>query len=43
MLNSSYLTEVIRRELIIKKCSPVLFFGISGVSINNCDTCTLIE
>ena len=37
LLNTSDLNEVIRRELIVKKCSLVLLYGIGGVSITNRD------
>ena len=37
LLNTSDLNEVIRCELIVKKCLPVLLYGIGGVSITNRD------
>ena len=37
LLNTNDLNEVIRRELIVKKCSLVLLYGIGGVSITNRD------
>ena len=37
LLNTSDLNEVIRCELIVKKCVPVLLYGIGGVSITNRD------
>ena len=37
LLNTSALIEVIRCELIVKKCLPVLLCVISGVSITNRD------
>ena len=41
LLNTSDLNEVIRYELIVKKCLPVLLYGIGGVSITNWDICNL--
>ena len=35
LLNTSDLNEVIKCELIFKKCLPVLLYGIGGVSITN--------
>ena len=37
LLNTNDLNEVLRCELIVKKCLPVLLYGIGGVSITNCD------
>ena len=37
LLNTSDLNEVIRCELIVKKCLPVLLYGSGGVSITNRD------
>ena len=36
-MNTSDLNEVIRCELIVKKCLPVLLYGIGDVSITNRD------
>ena len=35
LLNTNDLNEVIRCELIVKKCLPVLLYGVGGVSITN--------
>ena len=35
LLHISDLNEVIRCELIVKKCLPVLLYGIGGVAITN--------
>ena len=40
LLNTSDLNEVIRCEVIVKKCLPVLLYGIGGVSITNRDAYT---
>ena len=37
LLNTSDLNEVVRCELIFKKCLPVLLYEIGGVSITNRD------
>ena len=37
LLNTSDLNEGISCELIVKKCLPVLLYGIGGVSITSCD------
>ena len=40
LVNTSDLNEVIRCEVIVKKCLPVLLFGIGGVSVTNCGAYT---
>ena len=37
LLNSSDLNEVTSCELVVKKCLPVLLYGMRGVSITNRD------
>ena len=41
LLNISNLNEVIRCELIVRKCLPVLLYEIGGVSITNRGICKL--
>ena len=38
LLNTSYVSKVIRCELIVNKYLPVLLYRIDGISITNCDT-----
>ena len=37
LLNSADLTEVVRCELIVKKCSPILLYGAGAFKISNND------
>ena len=35
LMNSADLSEVVRCQLIVTKCLPILLYGIGGVSIDN--------